>query len=219
MPAVFVRNLRARRYALRIERDGTIRVTVPRGGSRAAALDFARRNAGWIVRQRFERLRHSASEIWTAGSDLLLRGARVALRAQPHDEGRLAWTLGDEIFAVAREDDSVNVLLQRHLHRLAIAELIPRCRDLAAQHGVLPSQIRVANQRSLWGSCSGQGAIRLNWRLIQMPDHVRDYVILHELMHLRELNHSRRFWTLVERACPGHRDARRWLKQHQTALI
>ncbi len=58
----------------------------------------------------------------------------------------------------------------------------------------------------------------MNWRLVQMPDHVRDYILVHELMHLREDGHGRRFWRLVEQACPGHREARRWLKAHEGEL-
>jgi predicted metal-dependent hydrolase len=69
----------------------------------------------------------------------------------------------------------------------------------------------VRNQKARWGSCSAQGVITLNWRLILVPEFVRDYVMLHELMHRRELNHSRRFWKLVAAVCPRHRDARQWL--------
>ena len=72
----------------------------------------------------------------------------------------------------------------------------------------------VRNQRSRWGSCSAAGTISLNWRLIQTPDFVRDYIIYHELMHLREMNHSDRFWDHVEEVCPGWREAERWIKRN-----
>ena len=74
------------------------------------------------------------------------------------------------------------------------------------------------NQRSRWGSCSRRGTISLNWRLVQTPAYVRDYLVLHELAHLKEMNHSRRFWREVERLCPGFREAERWLKQHASLL-
>ena len=73
----------------------------------------------------------------------------------------------------------------------------------------------VRNQRSRWGSCSRRGTISLNWRLVQTPDLVRDYIIHHELMHLREMNHSARFWARVEEVCPGWREAERWLKRNE----
>ena len=72
--------------------------------------------------------------------------------------------------------------------------------------------VTIRNQRSRWGSCARNGNITLNFRLVQMPAHVRDYVLLHELMHIRQQNHSRRFWRLVEAVCPGFRDAERWLR-------
>ena len=76
---------------------------------------------------------------------------------------------------------------------------------LAAQFDLAVTQVSVRNQRARWGSCATGGRISLNWRLIQTPDAVRDYVLIHELMHLRQPNHSARFWALVARACPGPR--------------
>ena len=72
----------------------------------------------------------------------------------------------------------------------------------------------VRNQRSRWGSCSIGGTISLNWRLIQSPEFVRDYIIYHELAHLWEMNHSARFWARVEDICPGWREAERWIKRN-----
>jgi len=76
----------------------------------------------------------------------------------------------------------------------------------------------VRNQRTRWGSCSRRGVISLNWRLIQLPAFVSDYVVLHELMHRRQLNHSDKFWREVEQVCPDYRSAERWLKQHSGLL-
>ena len=69
----------------------------------------------------------------------------------------------------------------------------------------------IRNQRSRWGACSARGSITLNWRLILVPPWVREYVMIHELMHRRELNHSKRFWKHVAAACPRHQEARTWL--------
>jgi hypothetical protein len=79
-------------------------------------------------------------------------------------------------------------------------------------------RVTVRNQRSRWGSCSRRGTISLNWRILQAPPAVRDYLILHELMHLREMNRSARFWREVERACPDYKQAERWLKHHSALL-
>jgi predicted metal-dependent hydrolase len=78
--------------------------------------------------------------------------------------------------------------------------------------------VSVRDQQSRWGACSAKGVITLNWRLIRVPAFVREYVLLHELMHRRELNHSRRFWRLVAACCPRHAEARTWLKREGKLL-
>jgi len=97
-------------------------------------------------------------------------------------------------------------------------ELPPLLFGLAAAHGLQVSRVSIRNQRTRWGSCGRDGHISLNWRLVLMPDWVRDYVLVHELMHLRRLDHSPKYWTLVEKACPVFREARRWLREHGPAL-
>jgi predicted metal-dependent hydrolase len=101
---------------------------------------------------------------------------------------------------------------QRALRARAARELPPRLLELAARFGLVVSKISIRNQRWRWGSCSRSGHICLNWRLVTMPESVRDYVLIHELMHLKRMDHSPKFWKLVAEACPGYEDARRWLR-------
>jgi predicted metal-dependent hydrolase len=164
-PTVFVRHRWARRYILRVLDDGTLRVTLPRWGSKREALAFVEKSQPWIEQQRQR------------------RAARPAV-VHPDEAG---------------------------LRRRALQELPPALKALAGVHGITVTRISVRNQRSRWGACSATGAITLNWRLILVPDFVREYVMLHELMHRRELNHSPRFWKHVRAVCPRHEEARRWL--------
>ena len=97
-------------------------------------------------------------------------------------------------------------------------ELPPRLLELAARFGLEVSKVSVRNQRWRWGSCSPRGHICLNWRLVTMPAWVRDYVLIHELMHLRRMDHSRKFWKLVAAECPDYQAARRWLHENGRAL-
>ena len=97
-------------------------------------------------------------------------------------------------------------------------ELPPRLMQLAAQHGLTVTRVSIRNQRTRWGSCGRDGHICLNWRLVLMPPAVRDYVLIHELMHLRRLDHSAAYWRLVAGACPGFREARQWLRLNGPAL-
>jgi predicted metal-dependent hydrolase len=97
------------------------------------------------------------------------------------------------------------------LRRRASKELPLQLLALAARHDVTVTRISIRNQRTRWGACSSTGSITLNWRLVLVPDFVREYVMIHELMHRRELNHSKRFWRHVAAACPRSGDARKWL--------
>jgi predicted metal-dependent hydrolase len=170
-PIYFVRHRRARRYLLRLDHEGRVRVTIPRGGSRREADAFARRQAGWIAHQR---ARFTASRLDVEARRRARAGAGATLPAQ----------------------------------LLALADA----------HGLQVSRVSIRNQRTRWGSCGRDGHITLNWRLVLMPESVREYVLIHELMHLRRLDHSPAFWRLVEAACPDYRDARRWLKAHGPSL-
>src|SRR5262245_27636462 len=109
--------------------------------------------------------------------------------------------------------------VDRELRRRAAGELPPQLLALAAQHGLAVTRVTIRDQRSRWGSCSPKGHIALNFRLLLMPADVREYILVHELMHLRQPNHSIRFWRLVEQACPGFRDAERWLRTHGPGLM
>ena len=97
------------------------------------------------------------------------------------------------------------------LRKRAQQELPSQLLALAGVHGVTVARVSIRNQRSRWGACSSRGSITLNWRLILVPPFVREYVMIHELMHRRELNHSKRFWKHVAAACPQYQEARAWL--------
>jgi predicted metal-dependent hydrolase len=168
----FVRMRQARRYIMRVRPDGALRVTIPRGGSRAEAERFAARHRDWALRQR----------------------SKVLAAKRPPEVERL-------------------------LEERALRELPPRVLELAALHDLKVCGISIRNQRSRWGSCSPKGHIALNYRLMLMPPDVREYILVHELMHLKQPDHSRRFWRLVAAACPGFRDAERWLRRNGSSLF
>lgn len=106
---------------------------------------------------------------------------------------------------------------QRRLRLQARRELPVRLLELAAPLGLTVTKVSIRNQRHRWGSCTAAGHISLNWRLVTMPDWVRDYVLYHELMHLKRMDHSPVFWGFVEEVCPRWREARAWLRRHALA--
>jgi predicted metal-dependent hydrolase len=214
LPLLLVCHPRARRYLLRLRPDGVARVTIPRGGSATAAREFAGRHAAWLERE-WQRLKSQPLKpaAWQPGAEIFLRGAAVRIEAGLNGESGTV-RYGGESLRVPDPAADLRPAIEGHLRRLAARELPPRVLALAARHGLTVRRITVRNQKSRWGSCSRRGTISLNWRLIQTPAFVSDYVCLHELMHLRQMNHSPRFWRELERVCPDYRTAKRWLKEH-----
>jgi predicted metal-dependent hydrolase len=206
----FVRVRRARRYILRVRPDGTLRVTVPTGGSRREAEQFVRKHQRWIRRERDRVRSQHAPREWSNGSEILLRGEVVRISLERRVDDVVA-SFGERTIIISPAA-AVRAAIEADLKELAKQEIVSRLGELAAQHGIQPGAVSVRNQRSRWGSCARNGNIALNFRLVQMPPHIRDYVLLHELMHVRQQNHSRRFWKLVESVCPEFRAAERWLR-------
>jgi predicted metal-dependent hydrolase len=216
IPLVVARNPRARRYLLRLRPDGAARLTIPPRGSALEGRRFAERNTAWLVRQ-LERLPSCPARPaqWVVGTEILFRGEWVRLAM--NGEGG-AVLCGGEVVQVPDAAGDLRPWVSRHLWRLASGEFPPRVFELAARHQVAVGRVTIRNQRSRWGSCSRRGTVSLNWRLIQTPPFVRDYLMLHELTHLRQMNHSARFWREVERVCPDYKTAEGWLKEHSPLL-
>jgi predicted metal-dependent hydrolase len=104
-------------------------------------------------------------------------------------------------------------------YRTEAAKLInERADKLSSQMGISYKRVAIRGQKTRWGSCSHRKNLSFNWKLIMAPEPVIDYVIIHELTHLKEMNHSKRFWELVAEYCPAWRDYKKWLKRHEADL-
>ncbi|MEM9400295.1 MAG: SprT family zinc-dependent metalloprotease [Verrucomicrobiota bacterium] len=214
----FRKNSRARNYLIYVRSDRSLTVTIPRRGTKAEAMEFLYHKRLWIQRQ----LRRLSAQIippseWTDGTVLLFHGKEVVLQTEEKN-GNCEVILGDQRIYPTNFSDNLRPVVEEHLQKMAIKELSARTSELAEKHGLKVKRITVRNQSSRWGSCSERGSISLNWRLIQAPHDVRDYVILHELMHLKEMNHSSRFWKLLEDVCPNYQKKERWLKMNAARL-
>ena len=182
---VCIRHPRARRYVIRVTDEGHVRVTIPPRGSRKGALAFVESQREWIDKQRRRlELERNACDEREGQDDCGLRNADCGLR-------------------IAEREDRLRARARR--------ELPERLLELAARYDLHVRRISIRTQKWRWGSCSSSGHICLNWRLVEMPDAVRDYVLIHELMHLKRMDHSQKFWNLVARACPDYRELRRQL--------
>ena len=212
LPLRLVRNPRARRYVLRVTDAADIVVTMPRWGSIAEARAFAGQHLAWIARERLRRVAESSTQAWAPGTEVWLRGERCTIEAA---EGVVR---AGDVTARLRGGTDPKDALRRAMRQQAMRELPPRLMALARDGGLSVAKISIRDQRSRWGSCSTRGSITLNWRLLLMPPAVRDYVLWHELMHLKRADHSPAFWKLVEQVCPDYREARRWLRVHGREL-
>jgi predicted metal-dependent hydrolase len=218
VPLLLVRNARARRYVLRLRPDLSARVTIPRGGSLTEAHRFVQRHLPWLEREVQRAIARPAKPAqWLIGTEILFRGEPAKIETGIENQTNQI-RLATETIRVTDPGVDLRKPIERHLWKLAAKELPLRVAEYLAVHPLPVRRVTVRNQRSRWGSCSRRGTISLNWRLIQTPPFVRDYIILHELMHLRQMNHSARFWREVETACPYYETAERWLKQHTSLL-
>jgi len=210
----FVRHPGARHYLLRVEPDGGVRATIPRGGSRAQAVRFVREKIDWIQRERYRAAVQQAAGGWVREDRVLLDGHEWPVTLETAGPPRVVRFADHEVRVPGAAGSGAGLVraIALYLRRLAASALHRRLLDLAAPLGFQVAGVTVRDQRSRWGSCSPSGRISLNWRLIQVPPAVRDYVLLHELAHLHHADHSRRYWKELERICPWHRDARAWLR-------
>ncbi len=213
IPVIYVRSPRARCYRLTLRPDGSARCTIPVRGSQSGARQFVERCRPWIAR----RLRSPGgatqppAAAWQPGSEIWWRGerTRISIEGIP-PQVRLG---NDSLGMPPTTGEEFEKVLRARMLALSRIELPARLLELALPLGFRPERVSIRNQRSRWGSCSRRGTISLNWRLIQTPVFVRDYILLHELAHLRHLNHSNRFWKEVRRICPDYERAELWIRQ------
>lgn len=205
--------------ALRI-RDGVVEMIAPPGVSLAALHDILAQKRDWIAghlarqRQQDAEREHGRGQVMLAGQVLRLavgEGGRHRARV----DGEVLHLTGPGLQQPARLAAAVVAWLQKEARQRFCARL-----EAWEQRAARPlSGWALSSARTRWGSCTSQGIIRLNWRLVQAPPSVLDYVIAHELAHLRHMNHSPAFWAEVERLYPGWQPARQWLKTHGNSLF
>ena len=217
---LFKPNFRERRYVARVDADGNIVLTIPHGGNRREALSFANQHRDWLEDQRVKAWEAKAEEsnrCLRYGHELLFRGRRYKLKPGKY-WGRPYVSFADQRVFIADADMDLARPVAVHLRDLAKEILPERVFALAGQCRLRVEKVVIRDQKTRWGSCSSNRTISLNWRLLQAPPAVSDYVILHELMHLKRFDHSPSFWRLVEKACPDFRQHETWLAAHQDEL-
>ncbi len=208
------RLIRARRRTIGIEigiAGLTVRAPrwVPIREVEAALIE----RAAWIVRSLAEwraRRRDVLPREWTSGAPILYLGRELALAVFPARKKAIVPDLINLTVLHPEPEDERELAsdVGRWLRNEAQRIFVPRVAELSARVTSTAPAVKLSNARSEWGSCNQAGEIRLNWRLVQLPPDLALYIVAHEVAHLVELNHSRRFWSLVEELFPGHARAR-----------
>jgi predicted metal-dependent hydrolase len=215
-----VRKMRqARRYTLRVQHTTReVILTMPVRGDLEHAADFAKRHGGWIA-ARLGRLPDAVP--FEPGAEIPIRGVVHRISHRPGARGTV-WTeessAGRPLICVAGDAEHLTRRLTDWLKREAKADLERASRRYAAELGVTIKRVTVRDQATRWGSCSSSGCLSYSWRLIFAPRSVLAYLAAHEVSHLVEMNHSRRFWRLVEKLDPDMDKAKAWLRGHGAEL-
>lgn len=218
------RSQQARRLSLRVSRlDGRVTLTLPKFTPEREAQNFARQKEDWI---RDTLIDQPALCRPRFGGHILLAGTEVPIvpivpnganGSTPPGRRRAAFFEAGQLW-VPGPADRVPVRVAAFLKLTASQQLRAASDHHAARLGVSYARLTLRDTRSRWGSCSSAGNLMYSWRLIMAPPAVLDYVAAHEAAHLREMNHSHRFWSLVQDLCPDYKTHQNWLRDNGSLL-
>jgi len=213
-----LRNARALR--LRVLDDGRVTVTAPLRMSERVIQDFIHEHQSWIAEHR--QTAELKQQALTKQRDaLFFRGQELPFRLAISQTKKPGVELqNNQIIVTAKNEDHTQIrpILEKWYRQEAEKRFkarVPLLSDLVNKE---VKNVTIRSQRTRWGSCSSRNTISLNWLLIMAPDRVSDYVIYHELAHLTHMNHSNRFWQLVEEYDPNYKQAEQWLTKHHQLL-
>ena len=216
VPVTVRLNPRARRMVMRVNPvSGEVSVTAPARLGRAAALNFVRGEMGWV---RHHQKAASGNVALAPGATVPFEGVSHRIHTAEKRGPKPVWREESVIFVSGRAEHAGR-RLKDFFKSQARDRFEERAMELAGVLGVKPTRITVRDTSSRWGSCSSSRALSFSWRLIFAPDFVRDYVVAHEMAHLKEMNHGPRFWAHVESLTPHGRKARKWLRENGRDLL
>ncbi len=214
------RSERARRYTLKLPAASADPILViPAHGSLERGLSFARSQSGWL-RERIGRRPDHVD--FKDGAEVPLRGETHMIRSTGLLRGGVRLVAGDDELPridIAGDPEHLERRFTDWLKVEARRDLEPAVTAHAAKLGVRPKRIAIRDQSSRWGSCSTSGTLSFSWRLILAPTMVLDYLAAHEVAHMVEMNHGRRFWRVLESIAPHTGAAEAWLKRYGASLF
>lgn len=207
---------RKKTLELRVEPGGVVVVAAPLRASTADIERFVRARTEW-VRDRIDTSGAGPDTSLEDGSEIPFRGQSLVLEVRRGSTKSPRVDRDGDLLRVTTPagdggDEHVRPAVERWLREQARQLVSTRVVERAAEMAVTPAGVRIANQKRRWGSCSPTGVLRFNWRLAMVADEVLDYVVVHELAHLRHMNHSKEFWDFVALFVPDHMELKRQLR-------
>ncbi len=199
-----------RSFALQLDPRG-IRVAAPLGARREEVERFVQGHAGWLIDKLGQQAQRQARQLFEPvdGALFPVFGQSCRLRLIDHSRG-VKWGRAEdglEELCIGRRADPDRMLVAA-LKKRSLVWFEGRVAEYCHRLGLVPPPVGITSARTRWGSCSARSGIRLHWRLLHLPAALGDYVVAHEVAHLLEMNHSPRFWSVVERLYPDWRSAR-----------
>lgn len=208
---------RRKTLGLTVAPDARLIVRAPKRLPMAYIESFIRQKTSWILNKQAQmRNMPQAAHTYGDGDPFPLLGGQAELRYDP--SVRRVALAGKLLLLPAAEQARAKELLEAWYRAYARTVFAQRIAYYAPRMGVRPGVLRVSGARGRWGSCGAGGSINLVWRLVMAPLEVVDYVVVHELAHLKRRDHSAAFWQEVERILPAYKEQRRWLKQNARLL-
>lgn len=208
---------RARRtVGLKINQQGLV-VHAPQRMAEAELNRLLLSKWSWIVNKLAQQAQQSVAPMqWQDGEPLLLLGKTIYLDLVPDSVNRQAKLDGNAL-QLALKDIQDSAFIARKVvlwyRQFALQDFQRRIQLMAAKLGISTPPVALSSAKGRWGSCNSRRQIRLNWRLIQAPPTLINYVVAHELAHTKQMNHSAKFWAIVESLYPDYKNAEKQLKQ------
>ena len=201
-----------------VERDGTLTVRAPMRSPKREIEAFVLQHARWIerTRQRMSSVVRITPKQYLEGETFLLLGCSYALKLVPPQKPSLQFENGFSLSQSAQE--RAQPLFIRWYKTRAFEIICARVSEYSKQYDYSPKQVRITSAKTRWGSCSPNGTVNFSWRLVMAPLEVIDYVVVHELAHLRVKDHSQKFWKVVESILPAYKLHRKWLRENGDKL-
>lgn len=210
---------------IRISKNGDVVVTSPIYVDDKYIYNLVEGKSNWIIEKlkEIEKIKNEQRKIeYKNGGKIEYLGKKFIIDISEDNVDKISINLRDENLVIKLPKYKGNIITEEYLKTVietflkeqAKVILKERVELLSGKYNLIPNRVVNKEQKTIWGSCSNKGNINLNWRLVIMPIDVIDYVVVHELCHLKHHNHSNRFWNLVKDIIPDYEDKKRWLKEN-----